>query len=193
MAGADSTDPLAIGVDIGATAIKAALVGIDGDLLESFREPSPRTTSALHDFVHSVLKCAKVPVQGVGIGCKGIIDPGSSRVKSLPGNLNFLEGHRLSEVIAAGDMPICAENDARTALIAEVLWGAARGRRNVVMLTLGTAVGPLLIAPIQDKIRRRTKIMLGREVPIVFQKIIGFGGVAGAAGLVFLQQHLLAI
>lgn len=320
MAGADSTNPLAIGVDIGATAIKAALVGIQGDLLESFREPSPRSASALHDFVHSVLKCAKVPVQGVGIGCKGIIDPGSSRVKSLPGDLNFLEGHQLSEIIAAGDIPICAENDARTALIAEVLWGAARGRRNVVMLTLGTGVGgavlvngailtgaggvaahlghvtvdprgglcicgnygcletyfsaraiesdylahvhraaptklsvtgtgqppdteaifraanegdecaryvvdraldylcaalvsflhtfdpeifilggniaaagPSLIAPIQDKIRRRTKIMLGREVPIVFQKIIGFGGVAGAAGLVFLQQHLLAI
>jgi glucokinase len=320
MVGADSNNPLAIGVDIGATAIKAALVGIHGNLLESFHEPSPRTACALHDFVQSVLKCAKAPVHGVGIGCKGIIDPGSSRVKSLPGDLNFLEGHLLSEIIAAGDMPICAENDARTALIAEVLWGAARGRRNVVMLTLGTGVGgavlingtiltgaggvaghlghvtvdprgglcicgnygcletffsaraiesdylahvhraaptklsvsntgqppdseaifraanegdqcaryvvdraldylcaalvsfmhtfdpeilimggniaaagPSLIAPIQDKIVRRTRIMLGREVPIVFQKIIGFGGVAGAAGLVFLQQGLLAI
>jgi hypothetical protein len=35
--------------------------------------------------------------------------------------------------------------------------------------------------------------MLGRQVPIVFQKIIGYGGVAGAAGLVFLQQGLLTI
>jgi hypothetical protein len=34
---------------------------------------------------------------------------------------------------------------------------------------------------------------LGREIPIVFQKIVGYGGVAGAAGLVFLQQRLLAI
>src|SRR5262249_37816019 len=146
MSGTDSTNPLAIGVDIGGTGIKAALVGRDGKLLETFREPSPRNASALHDFIHIVLQCAKVPVQGIGIGCKGIIDPDSSRVKSLPGDLNFLEGQLLSDLIAAGDMPICAENDARTALIAEVLWGAARGRRNVVMLTLGTGVGGAVLA-----------------------------------------------
>jgi len=306
LSSADSGDPLAIGVDIGGTAIKAAIVGIRGDLFESFHEPSPRTASALRDFVHSVLKCAKIPVEGIGIGCKGIIDAASTRVKSLPGDLHFLEGQLLSEVIAAGDVLVCAENDARTALIAEVLWGSARGRRNVVMLTLGTGVGgaaghlghvtldprgglcicgnygclethfslraiesdywahmhraasvklstgstgqrpdtqaifraaaegdesarcvidraleylgaalvsflhtfdpeivilggniaaagPQLIAPIQDKIARRTRILLGREVPIVFQKTVGYGGVAGAAGLIFLQQGLLAI
>lgn len=317
---ADSGNPLAIGVDIGGTAIKAAIVGVQGNLLESFHEPSPRSASALRDFVQSVLKSAKLPVRGIGIGCKGIIDAASSRVKSLPGDLNFLEGELLSEVIAAGELPVCAENDARTALIAEVLWGAARGRRNVVMLTLGTGVGgavlvdgailrgatgaaghlghvtldpwgglcicgnygclethfssraiesgywahlhraaatklsigntgqlpdtaaifqaaaegdecaryvldraleylgaavvnfmhmfdpdifilggniaaagPQLIAPIQDKIARRTKILLDRQVPIVFQKTVGYGGVCGAAGMVFLQQGLLVI
>ena len=316
----DPGGPLAIGVDIGGTAIKAAIVGVHGDLLESFHAPSPRTVSALRDFVHSVLKCSKVPVQGIGIGCKGIIDAASSRVKSLPGDLHYLEGQLLSEVIDTGDLPVYAENDARTALIAELLWGAACGRRNVVMLTLGTGVGgavlvdgtilrgargvaghlghvtgdprgglcicgnygcletifssraiesdywahmhraaPVnlsmgsagqppdteaifraaaegdesarcvidraleylgaalvgflhtfdpeifilggniaaagqrLIAPIQDKIAQRTKILLGREVPIVFQKTVGYGGVAGAAGLVFLEQRLLAI
>ena len=55
------------------------------------------------------------------------------------------------------------------------------------------AAGPQLIAPIQDKIARRTRTLLGREVPIVFQTLVGYGGVAGAAGLVFLKQNLLAI
>jgi glucokinase len=134
-------NPLAIGIDIGGTTIKAALVGVGGDMLENFSEPSPRNAAALRDFVHSVLKSAKVPVQGIGIGCKGVIDPVSSRVKSLPGDLQFLEGQLLSDVVEAGDLTVCADNDARTALIAEVLWGAARGRRNVVLLTLGTGVG----------------------------------------------------
>jgi glucokinase len=319
-ASTDLGNPQAIGVDIGGTTIKAAIVGIRGDLLENFCEPSPRSISALRDFVRSVLKNAKVPVQGIGIGCKGVIDPVSSRVKSLPGDLQFLEGQLLSDVVEAGDLTVCAENDARTALIAEVLWGAARGRRNVVLLTLGTGVGgaalvdgviirgdggaaghlghvtldlrgglcicgnygclethfssraiesdyaahlyraapaklsvdstgqtpnteaifraaaagdesarhvldcafeylaaaivsflhifdpeifilggniaaagPQLLTPIQDKVARRTKILLGREVPIVFQKATGYGGVAGAAGLVFLKQRLLAI
>ena len=315
------SDPAtAVGVDIGATAIKAALVGIGGELIESFHEPSPRTPAALHDFVHSVLKHAKGPVSGIGIGCKGVIETATSRVKSLPGDLHFLEGRLLTEVIAAGDFPVCADNDARTALVAEVLWGAARGKRNVVLLTLGTGVGgavlvdgtvlrgasgaaghlghvtldlhgglcicgnygcvetrfsaraiesdylahlhraapaklaigrageppstedifraaangdasarcvldraleyltaalvsflhtfdpevliiggniaeagPQLLAPIRDQVERRTRILLGRDVPIVFQSVIGYGGVAGAAGLVFLQQRLLKI
>jgi glucokinase len=316
----DPGTPLAIGVDIGATAIKAAIVGLSGELLESFREPSPRTPSALRNFVHSVVKSAKAPVRGIGIGCKGIIDACSSQVKSLPGDLHFLEQRLLSELIDLGDLPVCAENDARTALVAEVLWGAAKGRRNVVLLTLGTGVGGAalvdgvllrgaggaaghlghvtvdpqgglcicgnygcletefsaqaieagywghlhraasaklsvdgagqappteaifraaaegdqsalyvlghaieylaaaivgflhtfdpeililggniaaagqpLLTPIQSKVAPRTKILLGREVPIVLSEAAGYGGVAGAAGLVFLQQGLLAI
>ena len=138
---ADAAEPLAIGVDIGGTGIKAAVVSLSGELIDSVHAPSPRTVSALRDFVRSVVKRAKSPVRGIGVGCKGIIDINSTLVKSLPGDLHFLEGQLLSEVISAGDLPVCAENDARVALIGEVLWGAARGRRNVVMLTLGTGVG----------------------------------------------------
>ena len=316
----DSGEPLAIGVDIGGTAIKAAIVNPRGALIETFHGPSPRSTAAVREFVDSALNRAAQRVCGIGIGCKGVIDTTSSRVKSLPGDLHFLEGQLLGEVVAANGLSVCADNDARTALVAEVLWGAARGRRNVVMLTLGTGVGgavlvdgsllrgaegaaghlghvtlnpkgelcicgnygclethfssraiesaywahvhraaparlcvdsqgqvpdtesifraasegdecaryvvdralehlgaalvsflhafdpevfilggniaaagPALIAPIQGQIARRTKILLGREVPIVFQKTVGYGGVAGAAGLVFLEQRLLTI
>ncbi len=315
------SDPvIAVGVDIGATAIKAALVGLGGNLIESYREPSPRTPAALHDFVDSVLKRASAPVRGIGVGCKGVIDTATSRVNSLPGDLHFLEGKLLADVIGAGDVPLYADNDARTALIAEVLWGSARGKRNVVLLTLGTGVGGAvlvdgvilrgasgaaghlghmtldlhgglcicgnygcvetrfssraieseylahlhraapatlsfdsagqppsteaifraaaqgdesasyvlaraleyltaavvsylhvfdpevlilggniaeagsqLLAPIRDRVARRTRVLLGREIPIVFQSTVGYGGVAGAAGLVFLQQGLLKV
>ena len=313
-------ESLAIGVDIGGTGIKAAIVDTRGQLRETLYQPSPRTNSALHDFVHSLIKRATAPLRGIGVGCRGVIDPSSTRVKSSPGDLNFLEGQLLSDAIGAGDLPVCAENDARVALIGEVLWGAARGRRNVVMLTLGTgiggavlvdgailhgvngaaghlghttidprgglcicgnygclethfssraiesdywahihraapaklsmsstgevpsleaifrvaaagdecaryvldraieylgaalvsflhtfdpeifilggnivAAGPQLIATIQDRVARRTRRLLGRDVPIVFQQMVGYGGVAGAAGLVFLKQNLLAI
>ncbi len=309
-----------IGVDIGATAIKAGLVGLDGNLVQTFHQPSPRTPAALHDFVHLVLQQAKPPVRGIGVGCKGVIEPATSRVNSLPGDLHFLEGRLLADVIDPGELPLFADNDARTALIAEVLWGAARGKRNAVLLTLGTGVGgaalvngtilrgasgaaghlghmtldlhgglcicgnrgcvetrfssraiesdylahlhraapatlspgesgeppsteaifraaaegdesarcvidraleyltgavvsvlhifdpevliiggniaeagPQLLAPIRNEVAKRTRILLGRDVPIVFQGLVGYGGVAGAAGLVFLQQGLLKI
>lgn len=317
---APSDQAIAVGVDIGATAIKGAPVTLGGELIENYHEPSPRTPAALHDFVHSVLKRAHPQVRGIGVGCKGVIDTATSRVKSLPGDLHFMEGRFLADVIDTGGLPLYADNDARTALIAEVLWGAARGKRNVVLLTLGTGVGgaalvdgvilrgasgaaghlghmsldihgglcicgnrgcvetrfssraiesdyqahlhraapaklslgeagqpptteaifqaaadgdqsarcvldraveyltaamvsflhifdpevliiggsiaqagPLLLTPIRDEVARRTRILLGREVPIVFQSLVGYGGVAGAAGLVFLQQGLLKI
>jgi len=311
---------VAIGVDLGATTIKAALVGLRGDLLASFREHSPRTISALQDFVRSVRKQATVPVLGIGIGCKGVIDAATTRVNRLPGDLNFLEGRSLRDLAQVDGLPVCADNDARTTLVGEVLWGAARGRRNVVLLTLGTGVGaaalvdgvivrgasgaachlghvtldmrgglcicgnygcletcfssraiesayfahihrasptrlsvddagrtpgteaifqaaadgdpsarrvldlafesltaalvsflhvfdpellilggniaaagPQLLAPLHEEVARRTSVLLGRKVPIVVQSTGGYGGVAGAAGLVFLQQQLLTI
>jgi glucokinase len=52
-----------------------------------------------------------------------------------------MEGASLNTLLDVGTLPVRADNDARTALLAEVLWGAARGRRNVVLLTLGTGVG----------------------------------------------------
>jgi len=313
-------EAVAIGVDIGATAIKGGLVGLQGDLLESFQEASPRTPSALRDFVQSVRKRSPGPLLGIGIGCKGVVDAATTRVNHLPGDLHFLEGQRLRELVDSRDLPVCADNAARTALVAEVLWGAARGRRNVVLLTLGTGVGGAalidgvivsgasgaachlghitvdirgglcicgnygcletyfssraiesgyfahlhrasaarlsvdaeghvpsteaifqaaaegdpsarrvldlafesltgalasfvhvfdpellivggniaaaglqLLVPLQAEVARRTRLLLGREVPIVLQNLVGYGGVAGAAGLVFLQQHLLTI
>lgn len=313
-------EAVAIGVDIGATTIKAGFVGLNGQLLASSKEDSPRTVSALRNFIAAVRKQASVPVVGIGIGCKGVIDAAATRVNRLPGDLNFLEGRTLRELAEAGDLPVCADNDARTALVGEVLWGSARGRRNVLLLTLGTGVGaaalvdgvivrgtsgaachlghvtvdirgglcicgnygcletsfssraiesayfahihrasptrlaldeegrvptaesifqaategdpsarrvldlafesltaalvsflhvfdpevmilggniaaagPQLLAPLQAEVARRTSVLLGREVPIILQNKVGFGGVAGAAGLVFLQQRLLTI
>jgi glucokinase len=132
--------PHVLGVDIGGTAIKAAVVNASGELGEKFQAPSPRNVAELRDFFRSTIEKANVPLRGVGIACKGIIDAESSRIHRLPGDLNFLQASVLGEFVGS-NLPVRADNDARAALVAEVLWGAARGRRNVVLLTLGTGVG----------------------------------------------------
>jgi glucokinase len=55
------------------------------------------------------------------------------------------------------------------------------------------AAGPQLLAPLHDEVERRTGVLLGRKVPILIQSALGYGGVAGAAGLVFLKEHMLTI
>jgi glucokinase len=131
----------ALGFDIGATSIKAGIVSSDGKMLESWHQPSPRSRETLRDFIHACLNKTKAPIKGVGVGCRGIIDPRTSRINDIPGVLQFLKGTLLTELIGVDGLLVRVDNDARTALLAEVLWGAARGRRNVVLLTLGTGVG----------------------------------------------------
>ena len=53
-----------------------------------------------------------------------------------------MEGQRLSDLIGLPhDVPVFADNAARVALAGEMVWGAARGHSDVVMLTLGMSVG----------------------------------------------------
>ena len=83
----------------------------------------------------------------VGVGCKGIINPDSTRIEILPGTLHFLEGLRLSDIVGLPmDVPVFADNDARVAMAGEMVWGAARDLQNAIMFTLGTGVGGAVLA-----------------------------------------------
>ena len=134
-----------LGIDIGGAQIRAGMVDEKGAILASRTIPTPGDMEALvpslHDAIRWLLEATTVPA-GVGVGCKGIINPDSTRVEILPGTLHFLEGQCLSRLVGLpGDVPVFADNDARVALAGEMVWGAARDRQNVIMLTLGVGVG----------------------------------------------------
>ena len=134
-----------LGIDIGGTQIRAGMVDENGAILASRTIETPADMESflpsLHEAVGWLLETTALPA-GVGIGCKGIINPDSTCVEILPGPLHFLEGQRLSDMVGLpGDVPVFADNDARVALAGEMVWGAARGRENALMLTLGMGVG----------------------------------------------------
>ena len=81
------------------------------------------------------------------MSCKGKIDPDSTRIEILPGTLHFLQGLALSDLVGMPlDIPVFADNDARVELAGEAVWGAARGRQDAVMLTLGAGVGGAVLS-----------------------------------------------
>ena len=132
-----------LGIDIGGTRLKAGLVEESGAISGI---ASTRTPASLSEFREAMERLTRMPApDGVGIGCKGIINSESTLVEVLPGTLHFLEGRRLSEFVPWA-VPVRADNDARAALAGEMVYGAARGRRNAVMLTLGTGVGGGILA-----------------------------------------------
>ncbi|MEJ2009235.1 MAG: ROK family protein [Acidobacteriota bacterium] len=144
--------PTVLGLDIGGTEIKSALVNFQGDIIASRRTPTPRSLPDFEQALRNLIEHLNpeaVAIRAAGIGCKGIIDPGTTEVLALPGDLNYLEGRRLSEIIAPvvpAACPVAADNDARVALVGECRWGAARGRKNAIMLTLGTGLGGAILA-----------------------------------------------
>src|SRR5690349_5076575 len=141
---------MVLGIDIGAAQIKAGMVDEKGAILASRTIATPPDLETfvptLHTAITWLLEATALPA-GVGIGCKGIINPDSTQVEMLAGALHYLEGQQLSELIGLPrDIPVFADNDARGAMAGEMVWGAARGLQDVIMLTLGNGVGGAVVA-----------------------------------------------
>jgi glucokinase len=141
---------MVLGIDIGGTQIKAGMVDEKGAILASRTIATPVDLDtfgpSLQEAIAWLLQAAGVPA-GVGVGCKGIINPDSTRIEILPGALHFLEGLRLSDIVGLPmDVPVFADNDARVAMAGEMVWGAARDHENAIMFTLGTGVGGAVLA-----------------------------------------------
>ncbi|MEV0693576.1 MULTISPECIES: polyphosphate--glucose phosphotransferase [unclassified Streptomyces] len=134
------------GVDIGGSGIKGAPVDLDkGDLAQERHKvltPQPSTPDAVADGVKEVVD--HFGWSGpVGVTFPGVVTDGST-VRSaanvdkgwIDTDARMLLGDRL------GGMPVTVVNDADAAGIAEVHFGAGRGRRGtVVLLTFGTGIG----------------------------------------------------
>jgi glucokinase len=137
-----------LGIDIGGTQIKAGLVSDEGTVLRAEKVATPGTLADFDLALRGVagrLLDGVASIAGVGIGCKGVIHPSDTTVITSPGPIRYLDGHKLSSFFPEGTR-VVADNDARVALAGEIVWGAAKGCTNALMLTLGTGVGGGILA-----------------------------------------------
>lgn len=130
-----------IGLDIGGTTMTAVVLDGDDRVLERADAPRPRSAAAMRsepiDLVHPL--CGP-QIDGIGIGVAGLVDAGSGTLVWGPNVAGEGIGFR-SVVEASLGLPVFVDNDANLAALAEVRIGAARGRRLVLLLTLGTGIG----------------------------------------------------
>lgn len=124
-----------VGIDIGGT----KLLAVRGDGSEVVRRPTPAGGEAIVDAVAAVV-AELGGADAVGLGIAGLVDrTGVLRVgANLPGVVGF--GFR-DAIEARLGVPVAVDNDAATALWAELVRGAARGAREAVLVTLGTGIG----------------------------------------------------
>ena len=131
-----------LGVDLGGTNIKAALVDADGAIIKEASTPTklPRPAEAVCDDIAAL--CNQLAqgqqVAGIGVGCPGTVDGGIVRYSNNLGWHDFAMGDYLR---AKTDLPVALANDANAAALGEALAGCAKGAESAVIITLGTGVG----------------------------------------------------
>ncbi|MBD3349271.1 MAG: ROK family protein [Candidatus Eisenbacteria bacterium] len=135
-----------LGVDIGGTNVKTALVSVDGAVLSfasgswSGRGPADAVETAALS-VPGLVDEAGVSPAVCGCACAGLVDSARGVVHSSP-NLPTWSDVRLADMLSERlGLNVKLENDANAAAFAEFEVGAAREAGNAVMLTLGTGVG----------------------------------------------------
>lgn len=135
----------AIGIDVGGTTTKAALVDEAGTLhtrVEIPTDPGGATKSILA-VAESLLGRAPdvgIKVEAIGVGAAGFIDADTGRVTFSP-NVSYGDPEVGKAVRDHLGLPVEVDNDANLAAWGESCFGGARGARHLALLTLGTGVG----------------------------------------------------
>jgi len=138
---------LTAGVDIGGTKLLAVAATEKGEIVAQRRQPTAAGPDAILSAIAAVvaeLVAAEPAIAAAGVGLPGLVDleGNVAYAPNLPGFVGVAARERLA---AACPVPVVVDNDANVAALGEVLHGAGRGRREVLVVTLGTGIGGGLV------------------------------------------------
>lgn len=133
-----------IGLDLGGTYIKGALVSTGGEVLAWEKA----ATQAEQGFRHVLTRMetmistlsGKANPDAVGIGIPGMLDIGRSRVLLAP-NLGWEDVALKEELEQCLDIPVFLDNDANAAALGEWWLGSAQNTDSFLLVTIGTGIG----------------------------------------------------
>ncbi|MBL8016098.1 MAG: ROK family protein [Ignavibacteria bacterium] len=139
----------AIGIDLGGTYIKSAIVDSKGRILkhyktDTFSDISPKKVlSQIEKCIDNLKDGFKKEIAGIGIGAPGIVTEG---VMKYPPNFKGWKEVDLAKYFAKKyKMETIADNDANCAGLAELKFGQGAKHKNFIFLTLGTGIGGAMI------------------------------------------------
>jgi glucokinase len=138
-----------IGVDLGGTTIKMALIDDDGKMIDKWAIGTNTIDNGKHiaaDISESILKkmtqfnLERSTVRGIGVGAPGFIDVDSGFIYQAV-NIGWKNYPFKEELEKAIGLPVVIDNDANMAALGEMWLGAGKGAKNLICVTLGTGVG----------------------------------------------------
>jgi glucokinase len=145
--------PLVIGIDIGGTGTKFGIVDRVGNVLFS-SNISTRTHDTVEEFIDELhKKVMELVEQAGGIGRIKGIGVGAPNGNYYSGTIEYAPNLPWRGIIPLAKMlqqkfhlPVTLTNDANAAAIGEMQYGAAKGMKDFIMITLGTGVGSGIVA-----------------------------------------------
>ena len=167
-----------IGIDVGGTNVKIALVDSDGKIGYSNTIPTRaemgyeytinNMKQAIRDLMTETKLSAK-DIEGIGFGLPGQVDFKSGIVRLITNIPGWVEIPLAKMIEDEFHIPTRIDNDVRCAALGELNFGAGKGCENLICITVGTGIGSGLI--INGKLVR------------------GASNAAGEIGHIKLQMH----
>lgn len=157
---------IAIGIDLGGTQVRAALVNRQGKLLARAEdltdaEAGPdRVLAQIKALADDLIDVAgRASVVGIGVSTPGPIDTISGMARDIPTLAGFVDFPLKEELQKRFALPVSLENDGIAAALGEWRYGAGRGLDNLVYATVSTGIGGGVIA--DGRVLRGRKGMAG--------------------------------
>lgn len=171
------TKPYVLGIDIGGTNTVFGIVDARGQVVASGSIKTLKHlnfddyVAELHSEIERLLKAndAEDQIQGIGIGAPNANYYSGEIIN--PPNLPWGDRIPLAQKVSAAfhGIPVAITNDANAAALGEMTYGAARGMKDFIMITLGTGVGSGIV--------------------VNGQLVYGHDGFAGELGHVIMKRH----
>ncbi|MEY2596217.1 MAG: hypothetical protein RL634_924 [Bacteroidota bacterium] len=148
-----ANEPLAIGVDIGGTGTKYGIVDRNGNVLFS-SEMSTKKHKTIETFIDELyVHLNELIEKAGGIGRMRGIGMGAPNGNFYSGTIEYAPNLPWKGIIPIAKMvsdkfklDVTLTNDANAAAIGEMMYGAAKGMKDFIMITLGTGVGSGFVA-----------------------------------------------
>lgn len=186
------SDKIYLGIDIGGTAAKIGLVDGDGNIVSEVFEYPVKFDDYETPIIETVVKGAKdfmeknskefSALNGIGVSATGGINSKLGIVEGSAGHIKNWKGTNIKERLENEfGIKTAVLNDANAAALGEMWKGAARGKENVIVMTVGTGVGGGIIVD--------SRILLGRkgfagEIGHIPVNVDGEGCSCGNAGCI---------
>lgn len=139
-----------IGVDVGGTNVKIALVDFDGKIVYSNTVPT-RAEMGYEAGVNSIKQAIKdlmtetketeKTIEAIGFGLPGQIDYKAGLVKNLPNIPGWVNIPLAKLIEEEFSIPTKLDNDVRCAALGELNFGAGKDCQNLICITIGTGIG----------------------------------------------------